>query len=176
MKVNSDTFCFNQFFNKFSFWFFLGNSQIITEIVHKTQAAAEKINDLWCYECQTMEDGNACSDIQPNHTNFDKFKKKCHSDDFYCTVKSFSYTTSNENSTSIQRLWLLERNCTKKCESSCIIIGERTKLYACTSCCGDSYCNTGKADGSCLKFNRNLLIVFLIIFIFKNRNVPGYIN
>lgn len=58
-------------------------------------------------------------------------------------TKSFSYTTSTENTTSAPRLFSLERNCTSKCEPGCIIIGERTKLYACTECCESNLCNTG---------------------------------
>lgn len=58
-------------------------------------------------------------------------------------TKRFSYTTSTENTTSEPRLFSLERNCTSKCEPGCIIIGERTKLYACTECCEANLCNTG---------------------------------
>lgn len=58
-------------------------------------------------------------------------------------VKKFSYTTSTENSTSSPKLWSLERNCTNKCEPGCIVIGERTKLYSCTTCCETSLCNIG---------------------------------
>ncbi|KAF9800468.1 hypothetical protein SFRURICE_013020 [Spodoptera frugiperda] len=58
-------------------------------------------------------------------------------------VKRFSFTTSTENSTTLPKMWALERNCTKHCEPGCIVIGERTKLYACTSCCTTSLCNYG---------------------------------
>lgn len=117
-------------------------SQSVTNIVHKTSAAAEKHNDMWCYSCHSMEDGDICID---NITaNYSSFMKKCKDDEYSCMVKRFSYTTSTENATSGAKMWSLERRCTNACESGCIIIGERTKLYACTSCCNSSYCNSGK--------------------------------
>jgi hypothetical protein len=58
-------------------------------------------------------------------------------------VKRYSYSTATENSTyPVKRLWSLQRNCTNKCESGCIVIGERTKLHVCTACCEKFICNT----------------------------------
>uniref|UniRef100_A0A182R161 Snake toxin/toxin-like domain-containing protein n=1 Tax=Anopheles farauti TaxID=69004 RepID=A0A182R161_9DIPT len=112
----------------------LGRSQYLTNTVHKTSAATEKINDLWCYSCNATDDGEACIDLSSgNNASY---------------VKQFSYTTSTENSTSTPKLWSLERRCISSCEAGCIIIGERTKLYACTSCCEKSLCNTGKAHST----------------------------
>lgn len=67
---------------------------------------------------------------------------------FVLQVKRYSYTTSTENMTSTPKLWGLERNCTSKCEPGCIVIGERTKLYACTSCCEKSLCNSGTGNAN----------------------------
>lgn len=36
--------------------------------VHRTPAAERPANDLWCYRCQTMEQGDRCSDLRGNHT------------------------------------------------------------------------------------------------------------
>ncbi|XP_058125026.1 uncharacterized protein LOC131293952 [Anopheles ziemanni] len=121
----------------------LGRSQYLTNTVHKTSAATEKINDLWCYSCNATDDGEAC--IELSSGNNASYVKKCNTEEFICMVKQFSYTTSTENSTSTPKLWSLERRCISSCEAGCIIIGERTKLYACTSCCEKSLCNTGKA-------------------------------
>lgn len=63
-------------------------------------------------------------------------------------VKRYSYTTSTENMTSTPKMWGMERNCTSKCEPGCIVIGERTKLYACTSCCEKSLCNSGTGNAN----------------------------
>ncbi|XP_015600390.1 uncharacterized protein LOC107270163 isoform X2 [Cephus cinctus] len=112
---------------------------------HRTHAASERANDLWCYQCDTMDDGERCVDLAGNYSSL---IQKCKDDKRICMVKRFSYTTSTENSTSVPMMWSLERNCTNKCEPGCIVIGERTKLYACTACCEKSLCNTGKGTAA----------------------------
>ncbi|XP_043271770.1 uncharacterized protein [Venturia canescens] len=112
---------------------------------HRTHAASERANDLWCYQCNTMEDEEGCKTLEGNHSSL---MTKCKDDKRICIVKRFSFTTSTENSTSEPRMWALERNCTNKCEPGCIVIGERTKLYACTACCEKSFCNTGKGTAA----------------------------
>ncbi|KAH8297330.1 hypothetical protein KR044_010418 [Drosophila immigrans] len=134
--------------------------------IHRTAAAIERVNQLWCYSCHTMEDGQACVDVVMR--NVSTMRKKCQGEEFMCMVSSsavdhsnrwqcflcqvkrFSYTTSTENSTSSPKMWSLDRRCTVNCEPGCIIIGERTKLYACTSCCEESYCNTGRSAASAI--------------------------
>lgn len=143
--------------------------QSLINTIHKTQAAAEKHNDVWCYSCHSMEDGDVCID---NITaNYSSFMKKCKDDEYICMVKRFSYTTSTENATSSPKMWSLERKCASNCESGCIIIGERTKLYACTSCCNSSYCNSGRgANASPLMVaEATIALVFVVqLFHFKN--------
>lgn len=64
----------------------------------------------------------------------------------------------------------MERKCTSNCESGCIIIGERTKLFACTSCCNTSYCNSGKGDAGRLNYLSvsTLLVTTLQILILSS--------
>ncbi|KAM7343517.1 uncharacterized protein ACRADG_010516 [Cochliomyia hominivorax] len=126
--------------------------QSLTTAIHRTQAAQERINDLQCYKCDTMEDGEACVDVLNSNTT--DFRYKCEGEEFICMVKRFSYTTSTENSTSSPKMWSLDRRCAVNCEPGCIVIGERTKLYACTSCCETSLCNTGKGSASSLLYRR----------------------
>ncbi|XP_073848251.1 uncharacterized protein isoform X2 [Musca autumnalis] len=127
--------------------------QSLTTAIHRTQAAQERINDLKCYKCDTMDDGDLCVDVV--NSNATNFIHKCEGDEFICMVKRFSYTTSNENSTSSPKMWSLDRRCAVNCEPGCIVIGERTKLYACTSCCESPMCNTGKGSAtSVLAFGR----------------------
>lgn len=57
-------------------------------------------------------------------------------------------STSTEDVTGKPKLWLLQRNCTKSCEPGCIVVGERTKLYSCTTCCETSLCNSGSGSES----------------------------
>ncbi|KAJ1521964.1 hypothetical protein ONE63_002295 [Megalurothrips usitatus] len=108
---------------------------------HRTAAASERPNDLRCYVCESMDPlyGHSCVHAPTTL----KFEKRCRDDARICMTKRFSYTTSTENATSEPRLFSMERNCTAKCEPGCIIIGERTKLYACTECCESNLCNTG---------------------------------
>lgn len=60
-------------------------------------------------------------------------------------------------------IWAIERNCTNKCEPGCIVIGERTKLYACTACCEKSLCNTGKGTANDLQKRQIGFILALIL-------------
>ncbi|XP_055608779.1 uncharacterized protein LOC129756050 [Uranotaenia lowii] len=127
-----------------------GLSQYLTNTVHKTPAAAEKANDLYCYNCNATEDGESCIELSGNNASF---VKKCFADEFICMVKQFSYTTHASNSNVTEpKLWSLERKCVSTCEPGCIVIGERTKLYACISCCTDLLCNVGKAGSAGLRF------------------------
>ncbi|CAH2105398.1 unnamed protein product [Euphydryas editha] len=117
-----------------------GNSDLLRDSVHVTSAAARPNNELWCYKCKAEDVDDKCADLRHNNS---VLIHKCHNEKRMCMVKRFSYTTSNENSTTALKMWALERNCTKHCEPGCIVIGERTKLYACTSCCSSSLCNYG---------------------------------
>ncbi|SPP74371.1 uncharacterized protein LOC117589891 [Drosophila guanche] len=123
-----------------------GPSTSLTGHIHRTAAAIERVNKLWCYACHTMDDGESCVDVAVR--NDSSLFKKCQGEEFICMVKRFSYTTSTENSTSSPKMWSLDRRCVANCEPGCIIIGERTKLYACTSCCEESFCNTGRGAAS----------------------------
>ncbi|XP_026322528.1 uncharacterized protein LOC113232107 isoform X2 [Hyposmocoma kahamanoa] len=115
-------------------------SDLLRDSVHVTSAAARPNNELWCYKCQAETPDDDCASLKPNSSTL---IHKCHNDRRVCMVKRFSYTTSTENSTTALKMWALERNCTKNCMPGCIVIGERTKLYACTSCCTESLCNVG---------------------------------
>lgn len=84
---------------------------------------------------------------------------------FTLQVKRYSYSIINGNTTSqpVTRLWSLQRNCTSKCEPGCIVIGERTKLHACTVCCGTYLCNT--MDGAPPHRHSTLVTVFYILVL-----------
>ncbi|XP_031621221.1 uncharacterized protein LOC116339471 [Contarinia nasturtii] len=140
-------------------------SQSIYDMPHKTSEAEKRSNNMWCYACHSMsETGDMC--VENITANVSTFFKKCKDDEFICMVQKYSYTTSTENSTSSQKLWSLERRCASNCEAGCIVIGERTKLYACTSCCKTSYCNTDKGAAAKLSTTPNNPIETFIITIF----------
>lgn len=115
------------------------SNKIGTTSVHKTKEAQETKPELYCFSCDMMSDFDNCVNI--NRTRQLNLTKKCDSDQTYCVVKRFSYTMSDKNSTSDKKLWSLQRDCTDKCESGCIVIGERVKLYSCSSCCENNLCN-----------------------------------
>lgn len=52
---------------------------------HRTHAATERANDLHCYQCDSMEDGEQCAELVGNHTSF---QKKCKSDKRICIVRN----------------------------------------------------------------------------------------
>lgn len=130
------------------------------------------MNELYCYSCDYLENGENCENI--NKTISNKLTKKCQTgtpdqEESYCVVKRFSYTTSTENTTSNRKLWSLQRSCSTNCESGCIIIGERTKLYACTACCNTSLCNVS-ANANINQSNHLLRIVlqtFVLAIVLK---------
>ncbi|EFN66033.1 hypothetical protein EAG_14529 [Camponotus floridanus] len=130
---------------------------------HRTQAASEKANDLWCYQCFTMDDGEECTNLTNNIGNSSTFRHKCTDDKRMCMVKRFSYTLSTENSTSNPQTWSMERNCVNKCEPGCIVIGERTKLYACTACCETNLCNNGTGTANDLTIKEIDLLLALML-------------
>ena len=125
-----------------------------------------------------MEFADMC--VENITANYSSFLKKCKDDEFICMVQKFSYTTSTENATSSQKLWSLERRCASNCEAGCIVIGERTKLYACTSCCKTSYCNTDKGAAKLSTTPNNqfetLFISIFIMIIAKLLATPNQYN
>ncbi|KAF5303503.1 hypothetical protein FQR65_LT08202 [Abscondita terminalis] len=116
----------------------------ITDSEHRTKAATEKLPALVCYRCSTMND-EKCLDLHENSTSL---HANCTDDSRICQVKRISLTTITKTGdmTGKPKLWLLERDCSGTCDPGCIIIGERTKLYSCTTCCEESYCNYGLSD------------------------------
>lgn len=148
-----------------------------TNSVHKTKEAKETKADLYCFSCDFMSDDENCVNI--NRTRQLNLTKKCDSDQSYCVVKRFSYTTSDKNSTSDKKLWSLQRDCTEKCENGCIVIGERVKLYACSACCGNNLCNISNSAvnfTSTLATTFVLVLALLTVFFFHSWNLHKRTN
>ncbi|XP_046963372.1 uncharacterized protein LOC124532504 [Vanessa cardui] len=140
-----------------------GECDLLRDSVHVTSAAARPNNELWCYKCRADDPEDKCADLRHNNS---ALIHKCHNERRVCMVKRFSYTTSTENSTTALKMWALERNCTKHCEPGCIVIGERTKLYACTSCCTTSLCNYGSgAEKQSFHLVASVLILILCVIL-----------
>ncbi|XP_050532901.1 uncharacterized protein LOC126900909 isoform X2 [Daktulosphaira vitifoliae] len=130
--------------------------------IYQTNAALEKENHMYCYECNTMMNGKSCSNFTDKE-QYTKYSTKCTGERKTCMVKRYSYTTSNESSTSTQQLWSLERNCSVKCEPGCIIIGERIKIYACQACCETPLCNISNGTKSIMQKNQFFLSSIIVL-------------
>lgn len=130
--------------------------------VHKTKEAQDTKPELFCFACDMMVDA-AENCVNINKTRQLNLTKKCETDQSFCVVKRFSYTMSDKNSTSDKKLWSLQRDCTDRCESGCIIIGERVKLYACSSCCHSNYCNTSSGSAGDYKTMSVLVSTLLML-------------
>ena len=157
------------------------------------------MNDLTCFNCNSLFDKNCQNVTKPNNSS-SKLYSKCKGDKRTCLVsikllskstyrqnsivtvinsnlaqvKKYSYSMSSENSTTKVKMWSLERNCTNKCQEGCIVIGERTKLYACTTCCNTNYCNVGNNALSYRMLSLRMLLLLLqmpIIFMTYSQNV-----
>ncbi|CAH2265541.1 uncharacterized protein LOC120626371 [Pararge aegeria] len=140
-----------------------GKPDLLRDSVHVTSAAARPNNELWCYKCRAEVPDDKCADLRQNSSSL---IHKCMNEKRICMVKRFSYTTSTENSTTALTMWALERNCTKNCEPGCIVIGERTKLYSCTSCCATSLCNYGSGAERPCTGARAISVLFLQLYVF----------
>ncbi|XP_050057275.1 uncharacterized protein LOC114131759 [Aphis gossypii] len=138
--------------------------------IYQTNAALEKENLMFCYECNTMVNGKSCSNFTDKE-EYSRFSTKCIGDRRTCMVKRYSYTTSNESTTSGQQLWSLERNCSAKCEDGCIVIGERIKIYACQACCESPLCNV--SNGSHRRPAAPSPVVCLVFMFLLLRTVVG---
>ncbi|KAJ8911664.1 hypothetical protein NQ315_014023 [Exocentrus adspersus] len=132
------------------------------ETQHRTKAASEKQHDLWCYRCDTMVDGDRCLDLIGN---FSHMHAKCTKEQKKCQVRRISMSTSTDEITGKPKLWLLQRNCSEVCEPGCIVIGERTKLHSCITCCDEhNYCNADSGSYKVPFSGLNYLINFTYLF------------
>lgn len=145
----------------------LVNAGEITESEHRTKAATEKLPTLVCYRCNNMVDGDDCSYLKDNSS---LFHANCSDNARICQVKRISMTSINKTGDVIGKptLWMLQRNCTATCDPGCVIIGERTKLYSCTTCCEESLCNSGSSADSVVakrRFELDLLCFYIFNLI-----------
>jgi hypothetical protein len=141
-----------------------GSKNNFNSMYHITKEAETKINDLYCFTCDLLVDGEDCLKINETRTKQLNFTKKCAQDEPYCSVRRFSYTMSDKNSTSDKKLWSLQRNCTSVCDNSCLLIGERVKIHACSSCCNANLCNISNDAKTTIPFLTFDHLVFFIVF------------
>ncbi|CAG9864124.1 unnamed protein product [Phyllotreta striolata] len=152
-----------------------GESASETQTPHKTKQAAEKLHDLWCFKCDTMLNGDKCLDLEGNDTYM---HHKCSKEQRKCQVRRISMSTSTDEVTGKPKLWLLQRNCSESCEPGCIVIGERTKLHSCITCCDErNYCNDGSGAATLPIINIQYLFLFVFALLgFCTHEIPLRLN
>ena len=73
--------------------------------------------------------------------------RHCQEDENFCSIVSvvrIEFVQDNLYS----KFWALERNCSKSCNTGCMVIGERVRLRVCSQCCRTPDCNVGNGAGS----------------------------
>ncbi|XP_071455580.1 uncharacterized protein [Hetaerina americana] len=63
-----------------------GSGQLLAK-EHKTHAASGKPNDLGCFVCDTMEDGDKCASVNQSDT---LWRSKCNDDRRMCMCSQWS--------------------------------------------------------------------------------------
>lgn len=73
--------------------------------------------------------------------------RPCLEDENFCSIISvvkLEFVQDNLYS----KFWALERNCSKSCNTGCMLIGERVRLRVCSQCCRSANCNIGSGASS----------------------------
>lgn len=67
--------------------FIAKTGQLLMSKEHRTKEASEKANDLWCYKCDSMDEGDRCINLTDNTGDNSTFKHKCINDKRICMVR-----------------------------------------------------------------------------------------
>jgi len=80
-----------------------------------------------------------------NNNGFAGFPQQCRSENHVCSVRKFAFSVSNGTGHAPMKTFAVKRNCTAedKCVPGCVVMGERTRIYVCSTCCKKDLCNTG---------------------------------
>lgn len=101
--------------------------------------------------------------------------RPCFEDENFCSIVSVvRIEFANDNLFS--RFWAMERNCSKSCNTGCMLIGERVRLRVCSQCCRTPNCNIGSGTASrsiyyVPKFNSLVIITLALLMITINSKV-----
>ncbi|XP_068209424.1 uncharacterized protein [Palaemon carinicauda] len=117
-------------------------------------------NSLVCWSCSSTSHGNPCTNIDPQNSSAVE-AKVCDPDEKFCSVKRIWYVVETKEAV----MFSVNRNCSSECTPSCMVIGDRTKIHACTSCCTESHCNTDNSSSSRQTSNFLLLMSAFVVAI-----------
>lgn len=89
--------------------------------------------------------------------------RQCLNDENFCSIVSvvrIEFVQDNIYS----KFWALERNCSKSCNTGCMVIGERVRLRVCSQCCRTPDCNVGSGaeSKSLLPLSSHTNITYLV--------------
>lgn len=102
------------------------------------QGGQQQQGPLSCWSCSDNTTGQ-CYDLDQNNKNL---SQTCNPEEVFCSVNRIWYVVEGEaNETNFS----LNRTCVAGCSPSCVVIGDRTKIHSCTSCCTSSLCNIGNS-------------------------------
>ncbi|XP_076368280.1 uncharacterized protein LOC143255845 [Tachypleus tridentatus] len=117
--------------------FLLLKFSILCHAVSRTNKFGVVAPNNTCYFCSTIFDGESCLTLPTNVSR--SLQRVCGPDEMFCTVLRIDYGPTGEDAS----FWSIERNCTNHCQEGCVVLGEKTKLYHCRSCCHGNLCNSG---------------------------------
>ncbi|XP_064104490.1 uncharacterized protein LOC135214290 [Macrobrachium nipponense] len=138
-------------------------SQGLSPSPSSSEDGSSSASSLVCWSCSSSSHGNPCTNIDPtNSTTVDA--KVCEPDEKFCWVKRIWYVVETKRGEETV-VFSVNRNCSAECSPTCIVIGDRTKIHSCTSCCTESHCNTDNSSSSRQTSNFLLLMSALMVAI-----------
>jgi len=159
-----------------------GKGNNLDKVIDDFSRPMKKPTNFSCHVCHSATDGN-CSDFtslssfsvpagfdedEAHHFRENRlqdgshgFPHKCKHENSVCMVRKFAFSQSNGTGHSGMKTFAVKRNCTekKKCENGCVVMGERTRIYVCSTCCTTPLCNIG--NGAAKMFETSWTILML---------------
>lgn len=88
--------------------------------------------------------------------------RPCFEDENFCSIVSVvRIEFANDNL--IARFWAMERNCSRSCNTGCMLIGERVRLRVCSQCCRTPNCNIGSGASSYYYHHTKTVLILIAI-------------
>lgn len=112
---------------------------VVAAVVAVGVVARQQQGPLTCWSCLAHTHGPDCYDLDDENMTLTKM---CNPEEVFCTVNRIWYVV--EAGAEARNL-SVNRTCAADCSPSCVVIGDRTKIHSCTSCCTTSYCNVGSS-------------------------------
>lgn len=119
-----------------------------------TTDATEPDVPLQCWNCTTTDPNHDCFGLadlngtDPLPLPGAPFKQNCSKEDTFCQVKRNWIITTKKDGVKEEKNFSITRSCTRTCDDFCIVLGDRTKIHSCQSCCTTPNCNTGNIGTS----------------------------